>query len=265
MHAESCSFGNLPAVSEDLLLLFITHCYKYLQLKESTIRLYLAGIRFRYIEAGVPNPWQVTVGVPLVRVNLLLRAIKRNQGRGTRPRCAFTADIVYLMFSTLELGVFTQFIDILMQTVVLVAFFGFLRCVEFTVRSYGAFNRDFHLCIEDVSFQGDAQAFLRLKSSKSDQFREGVVIRLFRNDRMCPVQSLKRYVSLRVALHPRPSLGNPLFVTEDNLPLTAFCFPTVFTQTCLLIGSQFISIYRPFLPYRGSYVCSKCRYPRSHD
>ncbi|XP_006818763.1 uncharacterized protein LOC102809223, partial [Saccoglossus kowalevskii] len=111
-----------------------------------------------------------------------------------------------------------------MQTVVLVAFFGFLRCGEFTVRSYGAFNREFHLCIEDVSFQGDAQVFLRLKSSKSDQFREGVVIRLFRNDRMCPVQSLKRYLSLRVALRPRPSLGDPLFVTEDNLPLTRSVF-----------------------------------------
>ena len=43
---------NLPAVSEEMLIYFVTHCYTSLHLKWSTIKLYLAGIRFHYLRAG---------------------------------------------------------------------------------------------------------------------------------------------------------------------------------------------------------------------
>jgi hypothetical protein len=47
---------GLPVVSEDILMTFVTYCYKILSLSYSTIKLYLCGIRFHYALAEVPNP-----------------------------------------------------------------------------------------------------------------------------------------------------------------------------------------------------------------
>ena len=40
-----------PAVTEEILIYFVAHCFCFLQLKHSTIKTYLAGIRFAYIKA----------------------------------------------------------------------------------------------------------------------------------------------------------------------------------------------------------------------
>lgn len=45
-----------PEISEQILIYFVTHCCNMLKLSHSTIKLYLAAARFRYIKAGVPNP-----------------------------------------------------------------------------------------------------------------------------------------------------------------------------------------------------------------
>ena len=38
--------GSVPKVSEDLLIMFVAHCYSVLHLRYSTIQLYLSGIRY---------------------------------------------------------------------------------------------------------------------------------------------------------------------------------------------------------------------------
>ena len=47
---------SLPVVSEDIVMLYIAHCYKTLKLSYTTIQLYLCGIRFAYLKAGIPYP-----------------------------------------------------------------------------------------------------------------------------------------------------------------------------------------------------------------
>lgn len=234
MHGIQCYSSNLPPISEELLLLFITFCHKRLYLRESTIRLYLAGIRYNYLKAGLPNPWQSQSGV-LVRVNLILKGIKRNQGISQRTRLPFTADIVFIMCSTLKAGLFTPFLDALMQAAVLIAFFGFLRCAEFTTLS-NKFDKKVHVCIEDLTFQNDTCALLHLKSSKTDRFRQGVVIKYFRNPRMCPVHTLQEYLSRRYVVFPQTKLTDPLFVTEDMKPLTRAFFLQCLNRLLNVIG-----------------------------
>ncbi|XP_006814639.1 uncharacterized protein LOC102800461, partial [Saccoglossus kowalevskii] len=182
---------------------------------------------------GQPHPWQHSKG--LLRVNLLLRAIKRLQGQSRRIRLPFTADLIFLMYSTLKADVFDPFTDVLMQSVILLAFFGFLRCGEFTINS-NRFDRSAHLCIEDISFEGDTQAFLRLKSSKTDPFRKGVLIKFFQNHRMCPVATILQYLSLRQAMVPKPTFGDPLFVSKDNRPLTRSTFLTYLHRILSVLG-----------------------------
>ncbi|XP_062604111.1 uncharacterized protein LOC134265910 [Saccostrea cucullata] len=48
--------GTLPYVNEDVLIKFVSYCHSSLSLSFSTIKLYLAGIRFHYLKAGLCNP-----------------------------------------------------------------------------------------------------------------------------------------------------------------------------------------------------------------
>ena len=49
--------SSLPVLNEDVLIYFVTHCHTRLKLKWTTIKLYLAGIRFHYLQAGYENPF----------------------------------------------------------------------------------------------------------------------------------------------------------------------------------------------------------------
>lgn len=78
------NMDSLPRVSEDILLMYIAHCYRNLQLKYCTIKLYLCGIRFTYIKAGIACPLVRTDNSTLLRINSILNAIKRIQGQTDR-------------------------------------------------------------------------------------------------------------------------------------------------------------------------------------
>lgn len=64
-------------VSEDLLLYFVAHCQSVLKLKYSTIKLYLAGIRFYGINSYGVNPLCDKNGNNLVRLDNMLMGIKK--------------------------------------------------------------------------------------------------------------------------------------------------------------------------------------------
>ena len=48
--------NSLPVVSEEIMVKFVLFCANILSLKLSTIKIYLAGIHFHYIKAGVNQP-----------------------------------------------------------------------------------------------------------------------------------------------------------------------------------------------------------------
>ena len=80
------------------------------------------------------------------------------------------------------------------------AFFGFLRCSEFTVHSAG-FQSDVHLTPGDILVNKKPfpdSLVVKLKKSKTDQFRRGFSVVLARSDsRLCPVCALLTYLQLR--------------------------------------------------------------------
>ena len=43
---------KLPTLSEELLIRFVIFCFNSMSLKHATIKIYLSGIRFHYIESG---------------------------------------------------------------------------------------------------------------------------------------------------------------------------------------------------------------------
>lgn len=220
------NMDKLPAVSEDVLLLYIAHCYKTLQLKYTTIKMYLCGIRFWYLRTGVTCPLIRTDMSSSLRITALLNAVKRLQGQTTRPRYPITATILNQMCAILQTGYLSQYTDSMLKAACLTAFTGFLRCGEFTINRQ-EFDPSTDLCLGDVTF-GDKYFQLHLKSSKTDPYRHGITLVLFKNSsrlNLCPYTALQKYLARRNKLFElKVTPTEPLFLMENGQPLTRSYF-----------------------------------------
>ena len=221
------SVDNLPVVSEDILMLFVAYCFKTLKVRYNTIKLYLCGIRFAYLKAGISCPLIKTDNTSCIRINMLVNAIKRVQGQVTNKRQPITASVLDKMCSMLRSGYYSDYMDYLLIAVCVTAFFGFLRCAEFTVNNVKDFDPAFSLCLGDLTFHV-THVELLLKSSKTDPFRHGVTIQLFKNSdncKLCPYTALQLYLVKRNNKFDRQcNLTEPLFLAEDGTPLTRSVF-----------------------------------------
>lgn len=209
--------GSLPVVTENLLLLFVAHCFSVLQLKCSTIKLYLSGVRFCYLQAGVENPL-CKEEANLARLHTILRAIKKIQGTSTLRRLPITFNILHLMCQTLRKGAFTPFTNLMLEAAFCVAFFGFLRCGEFTCNT--TFNSQINLTIGDVRIISDKSYLtVTLKASKTDPFRQGVTINLFSTGHdICPVTAVSDYLAALPDRSKQPH--QPFFQNNQLQPMT---------------------------------------------
>ena len=122
--------GALPQISEEVLVYFVTHCHQMLNLSAATIQVYLAGIRYFYIKAGLSDPISHSS-----QLAYIMRGIKKKSQPTSPKRLPITFDILKQICSLLNGGVFSQFMDLQLRCMCQMAFFGFLRCGEFTVRS----------------------------------------------------------------------------------------------------------------------------------
>ena len=118
--------GSVPVIDENMLILFVAHCFSVLNLKYCTIKLYLNGIRFHYLQLGIENPLCRT-NPNLERLHTILRAIKRTQGSAVCHRLPITFDILHNMCNALRNGIFSPFLNVMLEAAFTTAFFGFLR------------------------------------------------------------------------------------------------------------------------------------------
>ncbi|XP_061183870.1 uncharacterized protein LOC133192043 [Saccostrea echinata] len=215
--------NTCQSVSESTLMEFVTYCYDSMNLSYQTIKLYLCGIRHHLTLLGIPNPFTDLAG-NLPRLHMLLSGIKRQSQSYHPSRQPITYNVLQDMCSVLQKGVNSKYTDTLMTTVCVVAFFGFLRCAEFTCKA--AFNPHVNLCVSDVQFYND-HVVLFLKQSKTYPFRKGLGIKLFKNNSvLCPFEQLKNYLSTRNALFD-PKMHLPLFIMENGSALSRCNFLTM--------------------------------------
>ena len=216
--AFDCS--KLPVTSENILVDFVAYCFDQLKLKFATIKLYLCGLRYGYMIQGVTSPFDNT---PLQRLHAALLGIKRIQGSHQSPKMPITSDILFKLCQCLDDGYFDNFTNTLMKAVLLLAYFGFLRCGEFAVSN--TFQHDVNLTFDDVRIYDD-HLTLHLKQSKTDPFRKGITIMIFQTGScLCAYQAIVKYICLRNSSFPNLiSHTDPFFVTSLCKPLTRAFF-----------------------------------------
>ncbi|XP_062607287.1 uncharacterized protein LOC134269078 [Saccostrea cucullata] len=175
LHGTTWDDGSLASVIERLLMRFAAFCDEHKQIKHSTIKLYLCGIRFFYLKQGGFNP-MLKDGKPLECLKTILVGIKKKQGSTSKcVHLPITMPILSQMCNLLKMSVFGYFNSFMLEAACVAAFFGFLRCGEFTVLNQ--FDSESHLCLSDVQISTES-VFITLKKSKTDPFRQVLPIKI---------------------------------------------------------------------------------------
>lgn len=204
-------------ISEQTLILFVTHCNKALGLGYSTIKLYLAAVRFYYVKAGIHNPMSSSYIDCCAKLHMVLRGIKKHNHQKERRR-PITYKILLQIHTILQRGMYGKFLDSMLKAAFSLAFFAFLRCGEFTVKN---FKQNNILNMEDVIKDSDDKGFtLKLKSSKTDPFRKGIQIRVFKSGQaVCPFTCMNKYLEMR-KIWNNGYRSSALFIDDSGNPLT---------------------------------------------
>jgi hypothetical protein len=227
---------GVPVACEDLFIYFVTHCYCRLKLRYSTIRTALAGIRFWYIDKGGLNPFISRYGQPMLRLHYILRSVKKQQGVVSTQRLPITYPVLTDIILLLRTGMFGPYYDLLMQAACLLAFFGFLRCSEFTQKIANS-NPQSYIQMKDICIQSETVS-VRIKSSKTDPFRQGTWVHLYATgSTLCPVRTLKAFFKTRLRLGALANSDAPFLAMLDGNPLTRYtcvmCLKGVLTRAGL--------------------------------
>lgn len=206
-------------ISEDVLIYFVSHCQSVLNLKYSTIKLYLAGIRHFGITYVKRNPLIDQFGKPLARLHNIMMSIKKIDTKPLRKKLPITFDILVKLYRHMKVKHSLQTdLNFIMRTACVVAFYGFMRCGEFTCKQ--TFDPVVNLCISDITFESEHQVNIVLKASKTDIFRQTVTIKLFKQfGEICPYKLLTDLLITRTAQNANGP--DPLFIQDTKgTPMT---------------------------------------------
>ena len=192
-------------------------------MRPCTIAVYVQAVRNAQLEHGFDDP---TVDSWLPK--RVLKGIQRCHGvEIIKPRLPITMPILRkLIDACRQCRHMTEYDRLLYQAALLLAFYGFLRCAEFT--SNLAKN-----CIE---FESGSMRVL-LRKSKTDPFGKGVYVDIgSATSPYCPVRAMLAYLSTSRHL----SLADPLFVLSSGKPLTRAAVTD--TVRCLLKAANVPSV-----------------------
>ena len=211
--------------SEQTLLLFVTYLGQ-LELTHKTIKVYLSAVRNLHITTGHFTIFETQLSP---RVERVLKGIKLTQAKSKPPRSRLpiTSSIMRKIRAVLAKSPH-DYNNIMLWAACCLAFFGFLRCSEFTIPSQDTFDDAVHLSFKDISvddWENPKVIAIRIKQSKTDPFRKGVTLMLGKTDDMvCPVSGLLPYLAIRGSKH------GPLFIMANKHYLTPPLFRTSLHQ-----------------------------------
>ena len=143
---------------------------------------------------------------------MLVKGIKRTQGKSYKKpkRKPITPNVLNTIHHNLFTSDRCEQDKLMIWAALLTAFFGFLRVSEYTSSHKTKFDEDTTLLVEDVYIH-TLHANITIKASKTDPFRQGVCVRISRNNTtLCPINALLQF--LRV----HPTSKGPLFTFNNG-------------------------------------------------
>ena len=158
-YASFCQHHNLSPLpaTESTLLLFMASLAKE-GVSYTTIKIYLSAIRSLHITAKLHTQFASQLTPYLGQV---MQGIKREQlhTRPLKKRLPVTTSIMRQIKEVLLCHPH-QYHNILMWAVCCTAFFGFLRCSEFTIPTQQSYDPEVHLSIDDLAIDSIATSSL---------------------------------------------------------------------------------------------------------
>ena len=211
-YSRFCSLHRLPTLplSESSVLLFCSSLAAR-HVTHASIRVYLSAVSYFSRLSGHSFSPDL-----FPRIQYLLRGIRRSQGSSlTSPS---RAPITLVHLQSLHSCIFSRFSapdSLMLWSAVTAAFFGLLRASEFTSPSVSSVLPA-TLLYRHVSFSWSPDVVsLFLPQSKTDQFANGAVVRLFRLDPpICPFTAAFAFHSVH------PARSGPFFQFRDGRFLT---------------------------------------------
>ena len=181
--------------------------------QHSTIKNYLSAIKHYHSSHGYPLDLSA-----FLRLQLILRGVKRSQFDNSKTRRPITLPILNLFYHLLNVRYTSNKDSLMVWAAMTLAFFGFLRIGELTCDFH--FNPERHLTFSDLVFMPTSSPkymLVRLKVSKTDPFRKGQTIVIGKtNSHLCPLSAMLVYLESR---NPFPTT-RPLFTFQSGSFLT---------------------------------------------
>lgn len=222
------SINALPIpTTEDILLTFVSYLAQD-GISHATIKVYLSAIRSLHISKGLHEVYSAQL---TPRVEQVLKGIKKEDAlkHSKQARLPVTLDILTRL-KPIMLHYPGGHDGILLWAACCLAFFGFLRCGEFTVPSQSEFDPSTHLSLADIAVdcrEAPTVIQVHIKQSKTDPFRQGVHLYLGKTgNNICPVEAMLPYLAIRGAT------PCPVFILKDGSFLTRQKFAAL-VATCL--------------------------------
>lgn len=217
-YVNFCDSANLTPfpTSEKNLILFVAQLFKD-GLAGSTIKSYLAAVRYSQIALGLGNPH-----IPsMTQLEYVLKGAQKSARSKSRPRLPITPSILEKLYSVWAASS-DPFNASMLWAAACMCFFGFLRSGEVVAPSKSSFDAAVTLCYGDVSVDSTSNPQVlqvHLKASKTDPYRLGVSVYLGRTGHLlCPVSAVLGYMV------KRGSQVGPFFLYEDGSFLTRSSF-----------------------------------------
>lgn len=227
-------YSKHPPVNESILIKFVSYCDSSLNLRHATIKLYLCGVRFYFMKHCGFSPLENDAGGQLACLKTIMNGIKKKQGVSTKIRLPITTPILRNMCRYLQISILSHFNALMIKTACIFAFFGFLRCGEFTVLN--TFDEQSNLCYNDVTVKNDV-VYINLKRSKTDPFRKGVTIQLHKTgNELCPVHAANLYITTKASFFPISP--QPFFIDDKGSALTRAFFISQCKKVLQQLGHQ---------------------------
>lgn len=216
--------GKLPPLTEQSILKFISYCHNT-GLKSQTIKLYLAGIKYFYLRYN-EDCSVFSADSSQTKIAFILKGVKRSQDNTVKRKLPITYDILESLYRLLTNGFFDPHTDVVMKCACTVAFFSFMRCGEFCVKDNMHYDKNSLLSYKNVQIH-ENKISIKLKQSKTDPFREGITIELFKTAcYICPYECVVEYKNFLISknLVNDTYTETPFFIEPSGLPLRRYTF-----------------------------------------